>query len=130
MKGALKAAGQPEQSASPMLPPVAVVLLSIASGGVFLWVWALMWGNWIKQKDPASRTSTLAFANIVPGALLYINFPSLLLAMRENDAKEVQRLHIAIILWGTIAVISLIATGITIFLTQRRIATAESQPAR
>ena len=80
-----------------------------------------MWGNWIKKVNPASRVLTLAYANIVPGALLYVNLPSLLLAMRENDATEIARLHIGIALWGAIAIVSLASTGIAIYIAQRQI---------
>ncbi len=112
------------QKPSPALPPILLVVLTCVSGGIFLWVWALMWGNWIKSVNPATRVNTLAFANIVPGALFYINLPSLLLATRENDLTEIARLHIAMALWGTIALLSLIATGISIFIAQRRIPSA------
>jgi hypothetical protein len=84
-----------------------------------------MWGNWIRRANPTSRTATLTQVNIVPGALLYINLPSLLLAARQKDAVEVGRLHIAIVLWGTIASISLISTYITIFRAYRQIRRSE-----
>ena len=109
---------------SPAVPPVLGVVLTVVSGGIFLWIWALMWGNWVRRMNPATRVGTLAFANIVPGALFYINLPSLLLAKRENDVTEIARLHIAMVLWGTIAVVSLILTGVSIFVAQRRITRA------
>lgn len=111
------------QDPPPAIPPAALVLLTGISAGVFLWIWAIMWGHWIKKINPATRVNTLAFANIVPGALFYINLPSLLLATRANDATEVARLHIAMVLWGTIALVSLISTGVTIYIAQRRLAT-------
>ena len=121
----LNPAPKPQESGEtaypPSLAPIAVIGLTAISFGVFLWVWALMWGNWIKKMRPASRVSTLAYANIVPGALLYLNLPSLLLAMRENDTTAIARLHIGIALWGAIAVASLVATGIAIFITRRQI---------
>lgn len=79
-----------------------------------------MWGNWIKKVNPASRINTFAIVNIIPGALFYLNLPSLLLATREKDMPEIARLHVSIALWGTIALVSLIATGVSIFIGQRR----------
>ena len=112
-----------EQQGPPTLPPIAILGLTLISFGMFLWVWALMWGNWLKRVNPDSRVATLAYANVVPGALLYINLPSLLLATREGDSVEIARLHIAIALWGTIGLLSLLATGIVIFIAQRRAGT-------
>jgi len=117
----LKAADHNRDTIPPSVPPILAIVLTVISGGMFFWIWALMWGNWIKRMNPPSRVNTLAYANIIPGALFYINLPSLLLAMRENDASEIARLHIAMVLWGTIAVATLIATGIAIFLAQREI---------
>jgi len=111
-------AGEREDS-PPVIPPVALILLTCISGGVFLWIWALMWGHWIKRVDPSSRVNTLTYVNVIPGALFYINLPSLLLAKRANDVTEIARLHIGMVLWGTVAIISLIATGISIFRAQR-----------
>ena len=111
----------------PALPPLAVIALTGISFGVFLWVWALMWGNYFKKVKPENRISALAYANIVPGALLYLNLPSLLLATRENDTTEIARLHIGIALWGTVAAVCLLVTGITIFITQRQLK-ASPQP--
>ena len=105
----------------PSLPPIAVVGLTGISAGIFLWVWALMWGNYIKKRKPQSHVGTLAYANIIPGALLYLNLPSLLLATRQNDTTEMGRLHISIALWGIIAAVCLLATGISIFVAQRHI---------
>lgn len=121
----MNSAARPQQSDQdafpPSLPPVAVIALTGISFGVFLWVWALMWGNWIKKVRPASHLNTIAYVNIVPGALLYLNLPSLLLAARENAAAEVARLQISIALWGTLACISLIITWIAIFIVQRQV---------
>lgn len=78
-----------------------------------------MWGHWVKRMKPATRVNTLTYVNIIPGALFYINLPSLLLAKRANDVTEIARLHIGMVLWGTIAIISLIGTGIAIFRAQR-----------
>jgi hypothetical protein len=105
----------------PALPVAGVIGLTCISGGIFLWVWALMWGNWIKTVNPVSRILVCAQANIVPGVLFYINLPSLLLAIRQKDVTEIGRLHIALVLWGTIASVSLMSTYIAIFLAQRRI---------
>ena len=105
----------------PSLPPIAVLGLTAISVGIFLWVWAMMWGHYIKKLRPRSRISTLAYANIVPGALLYINLPSLLLATRQNDAGEVARLHVSIALWGIISAVCLAATWIAIVVTHRKI---------
>ena len=102
--------------------------LTVISCGIFLWIWAFMWGHWIKKVDPASRIFTYTQANIVPGALLYINLPSLLLAVRVNDLTEVGRLRIGITLWGTIALISLVATGTAIVLAYRRIRARNQTP--
>jgi hypothetical protein len=88
---------------------------------MFLFIWTLMWGNWIKRVKPASRIPTIAYATIVPGALFYLNLPSLLLAKRQNDLVEVGRLHIAMVLWGTVALAALIGTGIAIFVAYRQI---------
>ena len=123
-KRTLNPATRPQQSDRdvfpPSLPPLAIIALTGISFGVFLWVWALMWGNWIKKVNPASRINTVAVVNIIPGALFYLNLPSLLLATREKDMPEIARLHVSIVLWGTIALVSLIATGISIFIGQRR----------
>jgi hypothetical protein len=83
-----------------------------------------MWGNWIKRVNPASHMATVAFANIIPGALFYLNLPTLLLAKRENDAVQLARTHIAMVLWGTIALASLICTGIAIWIANRQISRA------
>lgn len=122
-KDALNAPTRPKDDNPypPSLPPVIVLGLTVISAGIFLWVWALMWGNWIKKLKPGSYVSTLVFVNIVPGALLFINLPSLALAMREKDTVEIARLHIGIALWGAIAVASLIATWTAIFITQRQL---------
>lgn len=105
----------------PLLPPVALGGLTIVSLGVFLWIWALMWANWIRRKDPATKVAGLAWANIVPGALFYINLPSLLVATRQNDAAAVARTDIALVLWGSIALVMLLVTGVSIFVSARRL---------
>lgn len=102
--------------------------LTIVSCGVFLWIWAFMWGNWIKKVEPSSRVFAYTQANFVPGGLLYINLPSLLLAMRLNDLTEVARLKIAVTLWGSIASVALIATGTAIILAYRRIRARQQTP--
>jgi hypothetical protein len=83
-----------------------------------------MWGNWIKKVNPASHMATVAFANIIPGALFYLNLPTLLLAERENDVVQLSRTHIAMVLWGTIALVSLIGTGVAIWVANRQISKA------
>jgi hypothetical protein len=108
----------------PTLSPGSIIGLTAISAGVFLYVWALMWGNWIKKVNPASHVATFALANIIPGALFYLNLPTLLLAKKANDAVQLTRSHIALVLWGTIALVSLAGTGIAIFLANRQIGKA------
>ena len=109
---------------------MAVLVLTAISGGIFLWVWSIMWGAYINKVKPESKTSTLAFINLVPAALLYLYLSGLVLAQRQNDDTQIARMHIGIGLWGIIAGSCLIATGIAIFITQRQIAKASPQPTR
>ena len=108
----------------PSLPPLAVAVLTALSCGIFLWVWAVMWGAYIKKVKPESKTSTLAYANIIPAALLYLNVSGLVLALRQNDEIQIARMHIGIGLWATIAGVCLLATFVAIFVTQRDIKVA------
>jgi hypothetical protein len=87
-----------------------------------------MWGHWIKKADPESHVPSISYANVVPGALFYLNLPRLLLAKRENDAVELARSHIGVALWGIIALVTLIGTAIAIFIASRRIAATVSLP--
>ena len=78
----------------PSLSPMAVMVLTAISCGIFLWVWAVMWGAYIKKVKPESKTSTLAYANIIPAALLYLNASGLVLALRHEDChKRRQQTH-------------------------------------
>ena len=105
----------------PKLSPAAVFVLTVISGGIFLWVWALMWGSYIKKVRPDSFVGALAYVNIVPAALLSLNISGLVLAVRQNDETQIARMQISLALWGMIALVCLIATGIAIFLAQRQI---------
>ncbi|HEY3738933.1 MAG TPA: hypothetical protein VGL53_03770 [Bryobacteraceae bacterium] len=123
-----KSRSKDDDPGPPFLPPLAILALTIISCGIFLWIWAFMWGNWIKKVEPSSRVLLYTQANFVPGGLLYINLPSLLLAIRINDLTEVARLKIGVTLWGTIASVALIATGISIVLAYRRIRARRQTP--
>lgn len=105
----------------PSLSPMAVMVLTAVSCGIFLWVWAVMWGAYIKKVKPESKTSTLAYANIIPASLLYLNASGLVLALRQNDQTQIARMHIGIALWAGIAGICLLATFVAIFVTQRQV---------
>jgi hypothetical protein len=94
----------------PKMSVLALAIITVISGGAFLWIWMVMQAMWVHKVNPASKVSMLAWISVVPAALFYINLPSLLMATRANDQTEIARLHVAMVLWGTIAALFLIAT--------------------
>jgi uncharacterized protein with PQ loop repeat len=105
----------------PSLTVAGLAVVTVLSGGVFLWIWMVMQAIWVQKRKPASKISAFAWVSVVPAALFYINLPSLLLAARAKDQTEIARLQIGMVLWGTIAMVCLVASLVWIGLEKRRL---------
>ena len=103
-------------------------MFSVLSLGIFLWIWMVMQALYVRKLNPSSRIANFAWVAVVPGALFYINLPSVLLALREKDHAEMARLEISMVLWGTIGAALLVTSLVWIAIAKRRLALNTGYP--